>query len=362
MRGEQNLDADAYVGAGQARWDDLRIFLIAAEEGSFRGAAERLGCSLNTIRNRVDSLEAALGTVLLTRTVEGVGLTDEGAQFLEHARQVREIINTAGHVLRVRRQGLSGQVRISVTEGLGTFWLIPRMVEFQEQHPAVTLDLHCDMRRLDASKFETDLAVQLSQPERPDLIQVKLGWLHLMPFASERYLRVRGMPSSVDEIFNHRIVEQQADQVDSHILSQITGGARPPSGLVSIRTNTSSAHYWAIAKGAGIGVLPTYARAISKKVRPLDVGLRLKREIWLTYHPDAKRSKAINAAIQWLKRSFDPGNFPWFSENFIHPNEMDKYINHHSVVNLFEGFMENLSLEADADPLPKHARAASAGK
>jgi hypothetical protein len=32
-------------------------------------------------------------------------------------------------------RGLTGSVKIAVAEGLGTFWLIPRLIGFQRRHP-----------------------------------------------------------------------------------------------------------------------------------------------------------------------------------------------------------------------------------
>ena len=41
--------------------------------------------------------------------------------------------------------------------------------------------------------------------------------------------------------------------------------------LVVMKTNVSSANYWAVANGAGIGVFPTYALALGGKMIPLDI-------------------------------------------------------------------------------------------
>jgi hypothetical protein len=102
----------------------------------------------------------------------------------------------------------------------------------------------------------------------------------------------------------------------------------------------SSAHYWAIAKGAGIGWLPTYAGAIGARVAPIDLGLDLlfAFDIWLTYHPDANRIPRIRKTIDWIIASFDSKEFPWFGDEFLHPNDMPQQYRGAPLVNLFEGF------------------------
>ena len=59
-------------------WDDLQAFLAVLEEGSLTGAARRLGVSHATVRARVEALEATAGTVLFTRSVNGLLPTENG--------------------------------------------------------------------------------------------------------------------------------------------------------------------------------------------------------------------------------------------------------------------------------------------
>src|SRR3569623_381410 len=46
-------------------------------------------------------------------------------------------------------------------------------------------------------------------------------------------------------------------------------------GFVAIRTNVSTAHYWTIARGAGIGMLPTYTYVMGAQALPIDIGLQV---------------------------------------------------------------------------------------
>ena len=62
---------------------------------------------------------------------------------------------------------LEGEVKLGVTEGLGTFWLAPRLVEFQRAHPTLLVDLSCAMRSADVLRLEADAAVQLTKPTNP---------------------------------------------------------------------------------------------------------------------------------------------------------------------------------------------------
>ena len=195
------------------------------------------------------------------------------------------------------------------------------------------------MRVPDMSGLEADIAIQLSRPTDPELVAVKIGVLHLMLFASEQYLREHGAPASVKDIVHYHFVEQISEQVPHGMLQQFVPN---PDDIpfISVSANTSTAHAYAITRGAGIGLLPTYARAISRRLRPVLDEFRLSREIWLSYHPDSKKMTRNRAAIEWLRQSFDPVAYPWFRQEFIHPNDMSERFGTGNVVFLFDGFVE----------------------
>ena len=317
------------------RWDDLRIFMIAAEAGSLRAAALAAGVSVNTVRNRLEQLEHDLGFIVCKRSADGISLTADGQEMLSIAREMSSGSSAVERLRRGRGERASTRVAVQVTEGLGTFWLMPRIVDFQAKHPHLTVDLICDMRPVDVLFRDLDLAVQLERPKHPDLIVTKIGTLHVMPFASPHYLAQHGAPRSVQELLKHRLVLQSSEQVSAEAHELMLGTDLPP-GTVAIRTNTSSAHFWAIARGAGIGILPTYTRAMTKRIVPVDAEIKIRRDIYLVYHPDAKRSKAAEQAIEWVRRSFDPDRYPWFADDFVHPTDLERHFADSNVVNLFD--------------------------
>lgn len=61
----------------------LRTFLAVAESGSFSGAAQRLGYTQSAVSQHIATLEADLGTTLLTR--RPVALTEAGQRLRGHA-------------------------------------------------------------------------------------------------------------------------------------------------------------------------------------------------------------------------------------------------------------------------------------
>jgi DNA-binding transcriptional LysR family regulator len=302
-------------------WDAARIFLQVVRCGSFRSAAERLDLSINVVRRRIGDFERQIGATLFTRDVHGTRLTDEGSLVVSAVERMEaasfDLIRAGDSVANT----LSGEVRVAVTEGLGTFWLAPRLVEFQQSFPNILVDLQCAMRSADVSRHEADVAIHLLQPTALDVKLVRLGRMHLMFFASQKYIETYGSPRTPDELVKHRLVMQVADQTGAKEAFESMFPGYSQRDLLVMKTNVSSANYWAVANGAGIGAFPTYACALGGKMIPLEIELQQPYDIWLSYHPGSGRIPRVRHMIDWLIEAFNPAKFPWFKDEFVHPRE-----------------------------------------
>jgi DNA-binding transcriptional LysR family regulator len=325
-------------------WEAVRVSLEVVRKGSFRAAAEHLKMSVNAVRRRVDELEQSLGVTLLTRHVDGVRITAEGEKVFAAANQMEA---ASFGLLQARDQsgesGMSGEVRLAVTEGLGTFWIAPRLVEFQRANPNLMIDVNCAMKSADVLRLEADVAIQITRPTAPDLRMVKLGRLHFLPFAAPSYLDTFGCPKTVRDLIHHRILVQSDDNMQWRELYDRLFPGIPPTSLVALRTNVSSAHYWSIAKGAGIGMLPSYAQWIGGEIVPLDLGIHETVDIWLTYHPDAKRIPRVSRLIDWSIQAFSPQKYPWFRDEFIPSHELKEAYRGDRLTTMFAASVESAS-------------------
>tara|TARA_R110002020_G_scaffold474702_1_gene706792 strand:+ start:2002 stop:3000 length:999 start_codon:yes stop_codon:yes gene_type:complete len=321
-----------------ADWNSIRIFLAVARLYSFRKAAEELGISVNTARRTISRLEDQLGYPLLYRESEGARLTDEGRRVVLAARDVESSVSDMWRVAALAEREASGPIRLAITEGLGSFWLTPRIVDYINETGAQNrIELQCAMRSVDVLRMEADISVQLEKPNRPELIVKRLGYLHLKPFASLSYLEKFGRPKNVADMINHRVVEQQTDQLRGYELDKIFG-PKIADRMVRMKTNFSSAHYWAIAKGAGIGLMPSYARAIGGDVEHIDLGFDFRVDIWLATHPEIAKSARHRGFIDFLTDSFDERKYPWFGPDSLSPEDIEQQFSRKDLKSYFEGF------------------------
>jgi DNA-binding transcriptional LysR family regulator len=303
-----------------ARWDDLRAFLDVANAASFRAAAAALKISVNTVRAKMDRLEQAIGTSLFERSPEGLKLTSEGARLKPIVLKMHSDASTDSAGTRPYRLVRPGEIRIGASEALGSGWLTPRILELQAQFPELTVTLLCDYDIESERSADLDVGILWHRPKNPDLIVARLATLHFMPFASRAYIEKFGAPSSMDDLLKHRYIEQVAPGVKSSLLDQMVGSDRP-IGFLPLRTNSSLALFWAVATGAGIAWMPTYSMAVTRQLVPIDLPFQLKFDIFYYYHPEAADALPVRATINWLKTIFDSKPYPWFRQEFVHPDD-----------------------------------------
>src|SRR5271154_4279147 len=95
-------------------WDDVRVFLAVAREGSMRGAGRALGLSQPTIARRLAAFEAAFGGPgLFDRLPEGLRLNAAGEQLVPTAESVEEAMLALERQRASVSPALSGTVRVS---------------------------------------------------------------------------------------------------------------------------------------------------------------------------------------------------------------------------------------------------------
>src|SRR6185312_2359107 len=312
QHGEEALDAS---------WDDLKLFLACAKYKSFRNAAEELGLTSTTLMRRIDRLEESIDCKLFLRDQSGLTLSDEGAAMIaDVAHMERHAFNVFRRASRTSND-TSGTVRVAVTECPGNFWILPRLIDFQKTYRKITVDLRCAMEQADVARLESDIAIQLEPPTNPDLIVAKLGRLHIYPFVSEAYQKLYGVPSTLCELRNHRIVKQNAPQVDDGAYARILG-LSSLDGVVGIKTNSSIGVLYAVERGAGVGFLPTSSIALGAALVAVDMGVSHHADLWLTYHKEFRHSDRHKIVIDWLRKIFDPRAHACFRDDFIHPNAL----------------------------------------
>lgn len=116
---------------------ELHAFAAAARHTSFSKAAEELCVTQGAISRAIARLEVHLGVTLLTRQGRRSVPTEAGLNYLAAVEQAIQTIEAATVQVQARRG--STHLRLSITPTLFSHWLIPRLPDFRQHHPDISL-------------------------------------------------------------------------------------------------------------------------------------------------------------------------------------------------------------------------------
>lgn len=140
--------------------DLLRVYVAVVECGGFSAAAERLHKTQSTISQRLQKLEAIVGTQLLIRTSRSLQLTAAGETFLDYARRILELHHEALQATNDSHRELS--LEFGIPDDYAQNCLPPVLRAFQQRYPSVRPDVFCATSRELVAKVvrgELDAAV-----------------------------------------------------------------------------------------------------------------------------------------------------------------------------------------------------------
>ncbi|MXN17931.1 LysR family transcriptional regulator [Pseudooceanicola sp. GBMRC 2024] len=156
--------------------NQLRSFVVLAEELHFGRAALRLNMTQSPLSRQIQRLERVLGVALFERSSRSVGLTRAGSFFYPEAKRIIRLSETATDIARRMAHGLEGSVSLGFT-ATSAYDVLPRLVTAcMAQLPSVHLALKefTTQEQLDALESgEIDLGLVrplLARPQVPSLL------------------------------------------------------------------------------------------------------------------------------------------------------------------------------------------------
>jgi len=288
-------------------WSDYPILLAVAESGSLTAAGRKLNMSQPTVGRRIRALEDHFGTPLLKRENGSLIPTVFGTSMLDHIRRMQDEASAIDRSSATLEDSLSGVVRLSATEGVGTNWLPSVMQVFRGSHPDILIDVGIGFQNFNLAQREADIALRWFSPgEQNSLIGRKVADVNFGMFASADYIAKRGMPQNLDELSEHDGV--LASIMDGKILWMLNDDGKVINmpKRITFQTNSIWAFNEALQQGYGIGILPivgAHGTGTSSLI-PVLPEITHSEALYLVAHQDLKRSTRIRAVFDFLVSAF----------------------------------------------------------
>jgi len=173
-------------------WDDLRFVLAIARTGSLRGAARALSVNHGTVLQRLNQIEAALGTRLFGRTRRGLVATEAGEDLARHAAEMDLSFRTATRRASGLDAEMRGPIRVSIPFALCQAGIGAALASFTERYPEIEIELEITDRFTRFANLEADLSIRLAFTVDDDAIGQRVLQYRKTVYASPRTCALLG--------------------------------------------------------------------------------------------------------------------------------------------------------------------------
>jgi DNA-binding transcriptional LysR family regulator len=280
----------------------LAALQAVAAEGTFRGAAARLGYTQSAISQQIAALERIVGAKLLERPggPRAVSLTETGALVLRHADAIIARLKAAQADVTAMIEGGAGVLRVGTFQSAGARLLPDLLRSFRAEWPQVAVQLieSASDPELLAYVERGDLDLSFVMPPLPEgpfamLELMRDPWVILVPADSP--LAARRERITLREVVELPLIGarlcRSREQVAAHFR------ARGLDLQYAFHSDENNTIHGLVAAGAGVALMPRLAiDANDERVTAIELGPKVPpRVIGLAWHRDRYRSPAADA-------------------------------------------------------------------
>lgn len=282
---------------------DMALFALVAERGSFTAAAQEAGLPKSSVSQRISQLEQQVGLRLLNRTTRKINLTFAGERYLVHCREMLDASERAEYALQRLRDNPSGRLRITCPAGIGATLLARMNTQFQRSFPDVVLEVSISDEVVDLVDAGYDVALRTGKPQDSSLIGRMIGHSPRILAASSEYLLSHPAIEHPSQLAEHQCIVHRA--WNEWVLQK--GEAFYRCDLPRLHTTDNLLYARECAQlGAGITLLPLFLME-----EPLTTGVLQTvladwepqgNELYLVYPSRKLNSPALDCYIDFAMR------------------------------------------------------------
>ncbi|MEH6528179.1 MAG: LysR family transcriptional regulator [Sneathiella sp.] len=275
------------------QWDDARIFLAIAREGSFSNAAKRLGVQHSTVSRRIRALEKKLATPLVERKPSGYVLTEAGEELKQSAARIEDELLSFEGAVGGQADDVAGELRVTAIANMASTVLMPYFARFSAAYPRIELSVQVTNDSVRLSEREADIAIRQTNKPLETLIGTRLTTVASAVYGARDYCAAvkSGQATEkwigVDCCEYHRTWTKQAWPQAEH----------------EFYVDETSLTLAALKEGLGVGFLPCFlGDADPELARFREPETQHELGLWLLYHRDLRNTKRVVLFREHMQR------------------------------------------------------------
>jgi DNA-binding transcriptional LysR family regulator len=285
-------------------WNDIRILLAVAGEGSTLAASKKLDINQTTVSRRIQALEQALGLTLFERDTRGYSLTAQGRAMIDVAGEMGVVAENVLLRADYLRRASEGRIRVTAAHSSMTHWVLPLISEFRKHNPDIYFETNAAERYVSLENGDADVAIRAADRIEGDtLIARKLPPVKWGVYCSKSYLAANGMPRSLEELNGHAVLSYPRAMVEGVTLlkwlDQHVDSARIVSTVDSIVTMSAS-----LRTENAVGVLPCVEGNPLPDLVMCFTQEELTSGLWLVASKEAYQEPRVRKFMKFVSEHF----------------------------------------------------------
>jgi molybdate transport repressor ModE-like protein len=281
-------------------WNDVKALLAVARGGSTAAAARELGVNQTTVARRLEALERDLDMRLVDRSQTGASLTEAGLALVAECEAMERAAVALRQKVEAHRRGVSGTLRVTMSEMMANAGFTPMLPEFRALHPDLVLELAITDEALDIASGEADVALRggFTLPDS-DLVARKVSETDWALYCSRDYANRMGLPATPADLKDHLIIGGDGDPGLFPGLGPIL--LEVPDLQVTLKSSSITNMIASVRAGLGIGSMPCIMAALEPDLvevfPPHPESLSFT---WLITRPELKDTPRVRAFIDFF--------------------------------------------------------------
>lgn len=287
---------------------DLEYFVVAAELGNLRRAAEVLNLSQPALSKSLRRLEQAAGAKLVKRTPSGVELTAVGLALLPHAKRMRLSFEEIFRELKESTHGV-GVLRIGAGPVQMRSLLGPACVQLHKESPKVTTRITIAgndqlLPALSAGHLDVTLCSIPAHPTK-DLVQEKIQQDRLSIYSAARHKLAAKRKLAVADLAGQKWALPPSGSLSRKLLQHAIESAGAGPLDIVMETFAIMPKLQLVAETDVLGFAPwrdVQDLTVDLGLVELPVsGLEITRLVGISYRKDAYSPPALRRFVEIVK-------------------------------------------------------------
>lgn len=279
---------------------NLLAFEAVARHTSMSRAADELHLTQSAVSRQIRQLEAQLGMAMFHRVRQRVVLSDAGRVYAADVRALLQQLSGATQKMMIFSGG--EVLNLSVLPTFGTRWLIPRLGDFADHYPEVTVNFSARTVPFDFAQEPFDAAIHFGAPHWADAICEYLMHEQVVPVCSPSYQRQHAI-MTIPDLAAVVLLQQTTRPTQwTDWFEQV--GTSTPQALRGPRFEQFAMIAQAAVSGLGAALLPRFL--VDKEIASGDLvqlfpqALTSSDAYYLVYPESRAEAPLVRAFRDWI--------------------------------------------------------------